>query len=462
MNNLIKILAEAVQDAGCQHYANYPGFHANELHAALGASVTSTDEKNAFAYAWGCSMMGESALVTFKNVGLNDAADAFLGAHFTGCRGGLVLILFDDCDIQHSQTRIDVRPYFSIYGGLWLEPRHLADAYEQTKNAFEYSERFQIPVVVRITNILYDMGMTTAVMPEIHRSKAERSMFPELERRSDSSPYVVHPSEAWRMERNLIAKKSDIADFVETLYDDAAYSTDIVMGAKRNIRVKKPLRLFTLPLPQKKIQALFSKVDREVLHVYEHGPTPFIKQQIDQILSAPGCQYHNMEPDSNLHPKYHNHTYMEKLFSGIRDVTGAIVCGDLGNFTMDPGRTLHLCLCYGVSVAVAMGVADTNRGKRKTFCITGDAAYLHSGQQCLYEMVERKVDVTVFVLENGGALGTGGQHIPGNLSNHPEEVRVFELDYGSMSEKDLHGFVSDLPEQGVNLVIVHTHEEKQK
>ena len=112
MNYLIKILAEAIQDADCQHYSNYPGFHSNELHSALGATVTSTDEKNAFAYAWGCSMMGKRAVVSFKNVGLNDAADAFLGAHFIGCRAGLVLVLFDDCDIQHSQNRIDVRHYF--------------------------------------------------------------------------------------------------------------------------------------------------------------------------------------------------------------------------------------------------------------------------------------------------------------------------------------------------------------
>lgn len=88
MNYLIQAIADGITDAGCTHYANYPGFHANELHAALNSPYTSCDEKNAFAFAWGCSMAGERAVVSFKNVGLNDAADAFLGALFVGCRAG--------------------------------------------------------------------------------------------------------------------------------------------------------------------------------------------------------------------------------------------------------------------------------------------------------------------------------------------------------------------------------------
>ena len=142
MNYLVKALSEGIADAGVRHFANYPGFHSNELHAALDATVTSTDEKNAFAFGWGCSMAGARAAVTFKNVGLNDAADAYLGAHFVGCRAGLVLFLFDDCDIQHSQNRIDVRPYSLVYGGLWLEPRSVPEAYRFARDAFGLSERF--------------------------------------------------------------------------------------------------------------------------------------------------------------------------------------------------------------------------------------------------------------------------------------------------------------------------------
>ena len=179
-----------------------------------------------------------------------------------------------------------------------------------------------------------------------------------------------------------------------------------------------------------------------------------------QILSGAGCCYNNMVPDAKFRPKYHNYSFMEKLFSGIRALSDTIVCGDLGNFTMDPYRTLQLCLCYGVSPAVAMGVAEAAKDQYRTVCITGDAAYLHSGQQCLYEMVERNVNVSVFVLENGGALGTGGQAIPGDLYNHPRGVRLFDIDYATATEEELRSFVFDLPTDGINLIIIHTHEEK--
>ena len=458
MNYSIKAMAEGIIDAGCSHYANYPGFHSNELHSALDCKVTSSDEKNAFAFAWGCSMAGKRAAVSFKNVGLNDAADAFLGALFVGCRAGLVLILFDDCDIQHSQSRIEIRPYFQIYGGLWLEPRNVAELYSLTKSAFLWSERFGLPVVIRITNILYEQGLREVSWK---RSVLPPSQFPALERFEDSSPYVVHPSEAWRMERELKLKNEKIQDFVEELYEweDEQLPKEVVFGAKREIMVKNPLRLFTLPLPQKLIRRLFPLDALDNVMVYEHGASDFVKKQMEQILSPIKLSGRIMSPPAMIKSKYHNNSYIEKLFSVLRNVSDSIICGDLGGYTMDPHRTLQLCLAYGVSPAVSMGVAEAIPQK-KVFCVTGDAAYLHSGQQCLYEMLERKVNLTVFVLDNGGALGTGGQAIPGNLQVHPDGVSFYELDYLDTMPNEMEDFVNKLPENGVNLVIVHTYEQQ--
>ena len=455
MNYLIQAIADGIKDAGCTHYANYPGFHANELHAALNAPYTSCDEKNAFAFAWGCSMAGERAVVSFKNVGLNDAADAFLGAHFVGCRAGLVLVLFDDCDIQHSQSRIDVRPYFLICGGLWLEPRSVPEAYDFAKKAFAYSEKFQIPVVLRVTNILYDMGLMPAAW---ERSQEPVVKFDSLQRYPNRSPYVVHPSEAWRMEQELEEKNRNIREFVETLYLDQPEecSPQIICGAKRNAMAKAPFRIFTLPVPALALKKRFGNCPLSNLTVYEHGGIPFMGSQISEALRGPGCLSRMMTPPKGVRSKYHNNDFMEALFSVLRGTPESIVCGDLGTFTMDPGRTLQLCLCYGISPAVAMGVAEASHGGNRVFCVTGDAAYLHSGQQCLYEMVERQVSVTVFVLENGGAAGTGGQHIPGDLKRAPSVIRQWELDYPSCTEESLARFVDDLPKQGINLVVVHT------
>ena len=461
MNYLISALADAIQDAGCTHLANYPGFHSNELHAALQSQITSSDEKNAFAYAWGCSLAGARAAVSFKNVGLNDAADAFLGAHFAGSLAGLVLILFDDCDIQHSQSRIDVRPYFLIYGGMWLEPREVAEAYKLTKRAFDFSEKFQLPVVVRVTNILYDMGLHPA---KWQRSKVQPPAFEPIRRLPDISPHVVHPSEARRMERELAVKNQAIEEFVETLYEDQpeACSPVIICGAKRNVMASNPFRLFTLPVPRKALQHRFSTLPLPELAVYEHGGIPFMQRQIALSLVGDLPQPHMMYPSANFKPKYHNHDFMERLFCILRNRTNSVICGDLGGYTMDPERTLQLCLCYGVSPAVAMGVADVLQEKSQVYCITGDAAFLHSGQQCLYEMAEREVSVSIFVLENGGALGTGGQHISGDFSHVPDGVNFYEFDYTRVSNMEMNGFVDRLPIPGINLIVVHTHENEEE
>ena len=458
MNLLIEALANGIKDAGCRFYSNYPGFHANELHEALGCKFTSIDEKSAFAYAWGASMAGKRAAVSFKNVGLNDAADAFLGSMFVGCRAGLVLFLFDDCDIQHSQNRFDVRPYFLIHGGLWLEPRTIPEAYEFAKKAFVYSERFSLPVVVRVTNILYEQGRRFV---SYARSKEEARVFPKLERENCSSRYVVHPSEAWRMEKELEEKNKQIEEFVEELYNPLpdVVSNEIIFGAKRNLIARNAIRLFTLPLPKKIVQSFCEKNYGNDIVVYEHGATPFISNLVNALLSPSKTISKKMPSDAFLKPKYHNNDYMEKLFKPMRDNFG-LICGDLGGYTMDPFRTLNLCLCYGVAPAVAMGCADADTENiGLVCCVIGDGAYLHSGQQYLFEMVERGVSTTIFVLENGGTKGTGGQHIPGNLYQYPQGTRFYELDYASTSSEEIDKFLKNLPSEGVKLVLVHTGEE---
>lgn len=462
MNELVRAFSEGILDAGVRHFANYPGFHSNELHAALGARVTSTDEKNAFAFAWGCSVAGERAAVSFKNVGLNDAADAFLGAMFVGCRAGLVLFLFDDCDIQHSQNRFDVRPYFLVHGGLWLEPRSVPEAYRFARDAFAWSERFGLPVVIRATNILWDQGLAPSSW---ERAPSTPPAFASLGRLPDSSPFVVHPSEARRMEADLARKNAEIADFVESLAPPPpppGASASVVFGAKRGVPDPAALRLCTLPPPARALRAFAAGRPASALAVWEHGATPFAAGLVDAALapSSARCARRNMGPPPGIRPKYHNRDHMEKLFAAFRAVPGALVCGDLGGYTMDPARTLQLCLCYGTAPAVAMGAAEVSAPGTRVFCVIGDGAFLHSGQSCLHEMAARGVDVSVFVLENGGTLGTGGQPIPGNLRAHPAPVRLRELDLSAETPESLLAFVRSLPAEGIDLTIVHTRENK--
>lgn len=462
MNETIRALAEAIEDADVHFASNYPGFHSNELTARLNMAVTSVDEKTAYAYAWGCSLAGKRAVVSFKNVGLNDAADAFLGSIFIGCKAGLVLILFDDCDIQHSQNRIDVHPYFDFYGGLWFEPRTVPEVYSLTKDAFSLSERFQLPVVVRIDNILYNNGMVTS---KWERTKQQAPCIPPICRQKNASPFVAHPSQAHFQEAELKRKNCEIADFIHELYAPWAelesVPSEIICTAKRSINAPGALRIFTLPIPEKRLVELFRNTPEVSLTVYEHSASSYYRNRIAAALSNREIKSDLMSLNRGIRFVYHNKNYMESLFTLLAQTEKAVVFGDLGSYTMDPGRTIEACLCFGAACASGMGFAQA-RPDYRTFVVVGDAAYFHSGQVCLYEMIARKVNLTIFILENEGAQGTGGQAIPGNLNAVDSEVNLYSYQYDKLSNEDLGRIVQNLPQTGVNVVILHTlQQEKQ-
>jgi len=463
MSNTILALQQAVQDAGAEFFANYPGFHSNEMFDGQSGMVTSADEKIAFSYAWGCSLAGKRAVVSFKNVGLNDAADAFLAAHFIGCRAGLVLVLFDDCDIQHSQNRIEVRPYFDIYGGLWFEPKSVRDVYTMTREAFGLSEKFELPLVIRITNILYDMGMDPKTGGSWERVKDETVFFPPLTRLPDSSPYVAHPSQAKQQEQRLAEKNGRIAEFIDRRYEGwesvMKPPSQLIFGAKRNVVEKDALHIDTLPGPWERIRRIYSGNDVNTVTVYEHGAGPYMLKKLSAVLAGVSFRSEIMAPMRGVKYKYHNNSTMENLFLPLREVENSIVVGDLGSYTMDPHRTIMAVLCYGTAVATAMGFADALPDCR-IFAVTGDAAYLHSGQSCLWELEERGVKISVFVFDNGGAQGTGGQRIPGDLRSHPPGIRLCEYDYRGMSADDFRKVIHDnVSRKESTLNIIHMNEE---
>ncbi len=429
ISRIIGALAQGFLDGGCRLSANYPGFHSNELHDALGGGVTSVNERTAYALAWGASLAGVRSVVSLKNVGLNDAADAFLNSLVTGVQAGLALVVFDDCDVQHSQNRLDSRHYFDFYGGLWLEPVNLQDAYALARSSFELSERFETPVVLRVTNVLYNFYTP--------RRAGHYERLPALTPPVRSPPhtperFVVHPSHAMIQEARRQARQAQIDEYVETLHNDPPPVGDeltVVCGAGRSLFLdrKRFVRLRSLPLPRNYLRRLLA--DGRPVRVYEHGD-PYVAGQLAALASGDRVRSVSMNNNDRLRHKYHCRSDWETLFGVLRDWPGRFVCGDLGGFTMDPHKTLDACLCYGASVAVGMGAAAA--GAEQVFVVTGDAAFLHSGQAALAEAVARNVKLTVIVFDNGGARGTGGQAIPGCPGELPSGANSRFVDYAQL------------------------------
>ena len=407
-NSLIGALAGGFRDGGVQCALNYPGFHSNELQDALDGRSISINEKSAMAFGWGASLAGRRTVVSFKNVGLNDAADAFLGSVLLGCHAGLVVVLFEDCDLQHSQNRQDSRFYQTCYGGLWFDPPDIQSAYDFARTSFALSEQLGSPVVLRVTNILYNMR------GDFSRAGTAAASGPEGFVR-DPSRWVAHPVNAAEQERALERRNKAIRDCVENLHADAFrsaagdsgdHAVRIIYGAKRDLAGEGALRLFTLPLPVKGLRKFLG--GRSRVQVHEHG-AGFVAGEVERVLGSGSAVALSMN-NRRLRFKYHDADRHEFLFAQLRSISGRIVVGDLGEHTMDPHRTLDACLCYGSSVATAMGIASA--GDKHVFAVIGEGAFTHSGITAYLEARHLKIPVTVIVFLNGGLRGTGGQAVP--------------------------------------------------
>ncbi len=419
----IEALAAGLRDGGAAFVANYPGFHSNVLTDLLGCRHTSVNERTAFSMAWGAAAAGSRSVVAFKNVGLSDAADPFLNAQLLGINAGLAVVVFDDIDDEHSQIRQDSRHYFAFHGGLWIEPRTPAEAYDAGRDAFDASERCQCPVVIRLTNLHTRFGRKNGYYiprPPAGAGAARRPF------QRDADRFVVHPSLIPSQQQRKRSRDEAVRRQVEAMHPgDIVQSSDhlaIILGGAPERSVPQEADLLfcrTLPLPEGLLVRLLPRYGQ--VTVFEHGDP--IGATMIAGLRATGAGVAR-RPLATGHPnrRYHCRGDYEPLFAPIRSRASRIVSGDLGEFTMDARRSIDLCLCYGASVAVGAGAACAAPSDQRVFVISGDGAYLHSGKLALEEAAARGLPMTVIVIDNGGCRGTGGQAIPGQLEPAPQGV----------------------------------------
>jgi len=422
----IEAVARGLLDGGVEFATAYPGFHAHDLARLLGVEAFSVNEKNALAVAWGASLAGTRSATVFKNVGLNDAADPFVNACVLGVRAGLVLVVLDDIDVEQSQIQQDSRPYAEFPCSLWLEPRSVSDAYELARQAPGLSERLGTLVVLRLTNLLTRaIGPMTRREPSTTRLKWCRN--PEL--------WVAHPVYGEAQRQRLVDRQEAVAHWVDGAYPSPAFASGevirVIAGMASCAAVGTlDLAAFTLPLPRPWLAALATSAARVV--VEEHGG-PYLANKVATGMGAARVQSHLPRPQ--VERQYRVTDRYEPLYAILRAVPNRVVVGDLGGHTLDPHRTVDACLCYGCSVGVATGITLAAPSLH-VICVTGDAAFRHSGKVALEEAVARRANVTVIVLDNGGSVGTGGQHLPGTCRLDAPDLGCHDLDFPTPGEAE--------------------------
>lgn len=431
----INALALGLSDGGGEIFTNFPGYMSHKLFASLGGGVTSVNEKTAYEVAWGSSFAGRRSAVMFKNVGLNDAADPFLNSMLVGVNAGLVVVVFDDVFVEGSQSRQDSRHYFDFFEGLWFEPYSIQNAYNVAYNAFSLSEKFQIPIVIRVTNQL--VNLTGGCKRNLKQSK-------RLPLISNHKRFVIHPVNS-KFQRELLSKKNkQIQKYINDFYKESIQQEKELKSNQKLLtfgcclteekeylkRGYDKVQFFTYPLPRFLTNVI--KKTRTV-KILEQGDDYAYKKVLGQISDDSKLESNTGHiPDKSrgyiISPNY------EKFYVALREIHPSCIMGDLGEYTEDTLDSIDAVLCFGSSISVGLGclLAEHN----KVFSITGDAAYLHSGKNSIAEALERKLPINIVVICNGGSQGTGGQVIPGDLYYQPESVDTFYLDYNKSSKSD--------------------------
>ncbi|MHB0939567.1 MAG: indolepyruvate ferredoxin oxidoreductase subunit alpha [Armatimonadota bacterium] len=438
-------IARAARDAGAALGVGYPGTPSTEVLETLatlegGNAQWAPNEKVALEVGVGVAIGGRRALVTMKHVGLNVAADPLFTAAYTGVAGGLVVLVADDPGMHSSQNEQDSRHYARAAKVPMLEPADSQEAYDFTRLAFQLSEEFDTPVLLRTTTRL-SHGKSTL------RPRAPDTDLPAAVAPDDPAKYVMVPANARKRHVVVEDHLRRLQEWAETGELTRAEYRDRTVGIVTSginyqyVREVAPeasvLKLgMVYPLPIAAVKAFAAQV--ETLYVVEEldpiieeqiraagitvigkerfpifgefNPTVVVKGlglEVADGLSSAGLP---MRPPA-MCPGCPHRAVFWMLKKNKLTVTGDIGCYTLG--VMPPLQAMDTCICMGAAIGVARGLEEAGVDPAKVVGVIGDSTFLHSGITGLLDMVYNRSRCTVMILDNSTTAMTGRQEHPG-------------------------------------------------
>lgn len=452
-------IAQAAIDAGMSGMYAYPGTPSTEImeyvqHSpeARGGELTAswaTNEKTAMEEALGVSYAGKKAMTAMKHVGLNVAADAFINAAITGANGGLVVVAADDPSMHSSQNEQDSRFYGKFAMIPVLEPANQQEAYDMTWHAFDLSEKYGIPVMIRITTRLAHSRAGVVCR--------QRKMQNELRLPSNPRQFILLPANARRQYKGLLRNQALLLEESEhSPFNSYVEGPDkglgiIVCGIGYNYLMENfteteftypLLRIGQYPLPVEMIRKIYGECEKvmvieegypmveELLRgLLDHGKT--ILGRMDGTLPRDGELNPNLVARAlGLHEFYglpvpdlvtarppslckgcpHIYSY-NALNEALLKYSRGRVFSDIGCYTLgalEPFTAINTCVDMGASITMAKGAADA--GFKPAVAVIGDSTFTHSGMTGLLDAINDNSPITVMILDNATTAMTGGQH----------------------------------------------------
>jgi len=433
-------IAWGAKGAGVCFASGYPGTPSTEILETLGTfdclqAQWAVNEKVAYEAAFGACLGGKRALTAFKHVGLNVAMDPLMTTAYSGVNAGFLVVVADDPGMYSSQNEQDTRrvaPYAKIP---LIEPSSPSEAYRYIEEAYRISEKFDIPVLFRITTRIshtkesfeIDTSRKVVAVRPLERNPLKYVMIPgharlrhvDLEKRLLK---LKEYSERTSLNRCQIKdrKMGFIVSGVSALYTREAYpeSSILTLG-------------MPFPLPIRKIKAFARKVKK--LYVIEELE-PFLEEQLKQEgikvipkkaswrcgeLSIDAVKRIVARKERQDHPQKARRPLLcpgcphRGAFYALKKCR-FFVAGDIGCYTLgalEPLASLHTQLCMGASVPFFEGISKTTLDK-KVVAVIGDSTFIHTGLSGLISAAYNNTKGVVVIMDNAITAMTGAQVNP--------------------------------------------------
>ena len=436
-------IARGLYEAGCSVVSSYPGTPSTEITQFVSEydeiyTEWAPNEKVGMEVAFGAALAGKRSFTGMKHVGLNVAADPLFTLSYTGVNAGMVIAVADDPGMHSSQNEQDSR-HFAIAAKVpMLEPADSAECLEFTKYAFELSEKYDTPVIIRTCTRIAHSQSVTEISPRVEG--------PEKPYVKDVSKYVMMPGYA-RVRHPIVEQRTlDLTKLAETStlnrVELGGADIGIITSGTAYQYVKEVfgdtvsvLKLGMVnPLPVDLILDFASKVRKLI-----------VIEELDDVLETHCKKIGLKVTGKELFPivgEFSQNLIAEKMGvattkgKGVEDVIPmrppvmcagcshrglfyvlsklkAVVLGDIGCYTLGsnpPVSSMDSCVCMGASVSGLHGFARA--GGKNAVCVVGDSTFVHTGINGLIDIAYNGSDSTVIILDNSTTGMTGHQDNP--------------------------------------------------
>ena len=440
-------VARGLYEAGCSFVSSYPGTPSTEITEAVAKypevyAEWAPNEKVAMEAAFGASMAGRRSFCGMKHVGLNVAADPLFTISYTGVNAGMVIGVADDAGMHSSQNEQDSRHYSRAAKIPMLEPSDSAEALAFAKLAYELSEQFDTPVLLKMcTRVSHSQSVV--------ETGERKEVLKEYEK--NIPKYVMMPGNAKKRHPVVEARTKALIEYAETadinrIEAGKSSKMGIITSSTSYQYVKEVcgdaypvLKLGMIwPMPVKKIQEFAASVERLVIveeldgfiegHCRDLGLACVGKSNFSNIdelmpltvaqqLSTPWQTGAKLDATIPPRPPVMCAGCPHRGLFYVLKKNKLTVLGDIGCYTLGavaPLGAVDSVICMGASVSGLHGFSKSQQGAmdNKTVAVIGDSTFMHSGITGLVNMAYNESNATVIIVDNSITGMTGHQQNP--------------------------------------------------